>query len=86
MAEPRLTIDARVSPLAHSEERMRAVTVSSDRGVTLAERPFLTMVNVRVDRASEAADRIEKTLGVPLPAQCGRTTASGSHTVLWLVL
>jgi sarcosine oxidase subunit gamma len=82
MAEP--TIDARVSPLAHLEGRMRAATVTGARGVTLTEWPFLTMVNVRVDPASEAADHIEKALGAPLPGQCGRTTASGAHTVLWL--
>ncbi len=63
---------------------MRAATVTGARGVTLTERPYLTMVNLRVDPASEAADRIEKTLGAPLPRQCGHTTASGAHTVLWL--
>ena len=91
MAEP--TIDAgagagpvalRTSPLAPWEERMRAAAVTGARGVTLAEWPFLTMVNLRVDPASEAAYRIGKTLGAPLPRQCGHTTASGPHTVLWL--
>ncbi|MFI9251799.1 sarcosine oxidase subunit gamma [Streptomyces sp. NPDC053069] len=82
MAEP--TIDARVSPLAHLAERMRAAAVTGARGVTLTEWPFVTMVNLRVDPASEAADRIEKTLGTPLPRQCGHTTASGPHTVAWL--
>ncbi|MDX2938568.1 sarcosine oxidase subunit gamma [Streptomyces ipomoeae] len=84
MAEPELTIDVRVSPLAHLEERMRAATITGARGVTLTEWPFLTMVNLRVDPASEAADRIEKTLGAPLPRQCGDTSTSGPHTVLWL--
>lgn len=84
MAEPELTIDARVSPLAHLAERMRAATVTGARGVTLTEWPFLTMVNVRVDPASEAADRIEKTIGAPLPRQCGDTAAYGPRTVLWL--
>ncbi|MER6030023.1 sarcosine oxidase subunit gamma family protein [Streptomyces sp. NPDC001851] len=82
MAEP--TIDARVSPLAHLAQRMRAATVTGARGVALTERPFVTMVNLRVDPASEAAARIEKTLNTPLPRQCGRTTASGPHTVVWL--
>lgn len=74
----------RGSPLAHLEERLRAATVTGARGVTLAESPFLTMVNLRVDPASEAAGRIEKTLRAPLPRQCGDTTASGPRTVLWL--
>ncbi|MFF4961674.1 sarcosine oxidase subunit gamma [Streptomyces sp. NPDC001222] len=89
MAEP--TIDAgagpvalRTSPLAHLEERMRAAAVTGVRGVTLTERPFVTMVNLRVDPASDGAGRIEKTLGAPLPRQCGRTTASASHTLFWL--
>ncbi|MER7837007.1 sarcosine oxidase subunit gamma family protein [Streptomyces sp. NPDC096040] len=74
----------RTSPLAHLEERMRAATVTGARGVALAEWPFITMVNLRVDPASEAADRVEKTLGAALPRQCGHTTASGPHTVVWL--
>jgi sarcosine oxidase subunit gamma len=74
----------RTSPLAHLEVRMRAAAVTGARGVALAEWPFLTMVNLRVDPASEAADRIGKTLGAPLPRHCGDTTATGPHTVLWL--
>ncbi|OIK06435.1 sarcosine oxidase subunit gamma [Streptomyces monashensis] len=86
MAEPTATDPAalRTSPLAHLEERMRAATVSGARGVALTERPFVTMVNVRVDPASEAADRIEKALAAALPRQCGDTTASGPHTGAWL--
>lgn len=74
----------RTSPLSHLEERMRAATVTGARGVALTEWPFITMVNLRVDPASDAADRIGKTLGAPLPRQCGHTTASGPHTVAWL--
>ncbi|MGF0173829.1 sarcosine oxidase subunit gamma [Streptomyces sp. Marseille-Q5077] len=74
----------RTSPLAHLEERMRAATVTGARGVALAERPFLTMVNLRVAPASEAADRMAKTLGTPLPQQCGHTAASDAHTIVWL--
>ncbi|MFF9040407.1 sarcosine oxidase subunit gamma [Streptomyces sp. NPDC014892] len=84
MAEPELTIDVRVSPLAHLEERMRAASVTGARGVTLTEWPFLTMVNLRVDPVSDAAGRIEKALGAALPGRCGETTTSGPHTVLWL--
>jgi len=76
--------ELRRSPLTHLQERMRAAAVTGARAVALAERPFLTMVNLRVDPASEAADRIEKALGAPLPRQCGHTTASGPHMVAWL--
>jgi sarcosine oxidase subunit gamma len=89
MAEP--TNDAptgllacRVSPLAHLAERMRGAAVTGARGVTLAEWPFVSMVNVRVDPDSAAATRIEKTLGAPLPREHGRTTTSGGHTAFWL--
>lgn len=74
----------RTSPLAHLAERMRAASVTGARGVSLTEWPFVTMVNLRVDPGSEAADRIGKTLGAPLPRRCGHTTASGPHTVVWL--
>jgi sarcosine oxidase subunit gamma len=89
MAEPAIDAGAapvalRTSPLAHLEERMRAAAVPGARGVTLTERPFITMVNLRVDPASEAAVRIERTLGAPLPRQCGHIAASGPHTLLWL--
>ncbi|MDI3406135.1 sarcosine oxidase subunit gamma [Streptomyces cavernicola] len=74
----------RRSPLAHLEERMRAATVTGPRGVSLSEWPYITMVSLRVDPESEAAARIEKTLGAPLPRRCGDTTSAGPHTVLWL--
>ncbi|MFF0089441.1 sarcosine oxidase subunit gamma [Streptomyces canus] len=74
----------RTSPLSHLQERMRSAAVSGARGVTLTELPFVTMVNVRVDPASAAADRIGRTLGAPLPRRCGDTAASGLHTITWL--
>ncbi|MEV0114234.1 sarcosine oxidase subunit gamma family protein [Streptomyces sp. NPDC050844] len=74
----------RRSPLAHLDERMRAATVTGARGVALTEWPFITMLNLRVDPASEAAARIEQTLGTPLPRQCGHTTAADAHTAAWL--
>ncbi|QHA08892.1 sarcosine oxidase subunit gamma family protein [Streptomyces broussonetiae] len=89
MAEPTIGAGAgpvalRTSALAHLEQRMRAAAVSGDRGVTLAERPFITMVNLRVEPGSEAASRVEKALGTPLPQRCGETTAAGPHSLVWL--
>jgi len=89
MAEPTIHAGAgpvalRTSPLAHLAERMSAASVTGSRGVTLTEWPFITMVNVRVDPASEAAGRIEKALDAPLPRQYGHTTTAGPHTVAWL--
>ncbi|GAA1915659.1 sarcosine oxidase subunit gamma [Streptomyces durmitorensis] len=81
----------RRSPLAHLGERMRTAAVTGARGVRLTERPYVTMVNLRVDLATEAvapateaAGRIGKVLGAPLPRECGHTSASEGHTVLWL--
>jgi len=74
----------RRSPLAHLEERMRAASVTGAGGVALIERPFVTMVNVRVAPASAAANRIDRALGARLPRHCGDTTTSSPHTVTWL--
>ncbi|MER7202010.1 sarcosine oxidase subunit gamma [Streptomyces sp. CB01635] len=89
MAEPtneaRTGLSAlRVSPLAHLEERMREAAVTGARGVRLTEWPFVSMVNLRVNPASAAAIRVEKTLGAPLPREHGETTSSGAHTAFWL--
>ncbi|MDH6547341.1 sarcosine oxidase subunit gamma [Streptomyces sp. SAI-208] len=86
MAEPSTAgpVALRTSPLSHLEERMRAAAVTGARGVTLAELPFRTMVNVRVDPASEAAGRIGRALGAPLPRRCGDTAAHGHRTAVWL--
>jgi sarcosine oxidase subunit gamma len=86
MAEPITAgpVALRTSPLSHLEERMRAAAVTGARGVTLAELPFRTMVNVRVDPASEAADRIGEALGAPFPRRCGDTAAHGDRTAVWL--
>ncbi|MDH6515126.1 sarcosine oxidase subunit gamma [Streptomyces sp. SAI-135] len=86
MAEPSTAgpVALRTSPLSHLEERMRAAAVTGARGVTLAELPFRTMVNVRVDPASEAAGRIGRALGEPLPRRCGDTAAHGHRTAVWL--
>ncbi|MEU6105230.1 sarcosine oxidase subunit gamma [Streptomyces flaveolus] len=74
----------RHSPLAHLHGAMRAAGVDGARGVRLSERPFLTMVSLRVDPASAAATRVGTALGAPLPAHCGGTARTGLHSVLWL--
>ncbi|MFJ4553077.1 sarcosine oxidase subunit gamma [Streptomyces sp. NPDC088817] len=86
MAEP---IEAgpaalRRSPLAHLQERMRGATVTGARGVSLTEWPFVTMVSLRVDPASDAAARVGPVLGAPLPDRCGATAQAGPHTAIWL--
>jgi sarcosine oxidase subunit gamma len=53
----------RRSPLTHRADDLAAVS----GGVALAELPFLAMVNLRVDPASEVGVRVEQALGVRLP-------------------
>ena len=51
--------------------------------VELSEITFLTMVGLRVDRDTEAGQRIASVTG-GLPATCGAVTGSGDTSVLWL--
>ncbi|MGW1397220.1 sarcosine oxidase subunit gamma [Streptomyces sp. NPDC002405] len=74
----------RRGPLTHLRDRMRAATVTGERGVSLEEWPFVTMVSLRVDPASEAAGRLGSALGAALPGHCGATARSGPHSTLWL--
>jgi sarcosine oxidase subunit gamma len=71
----------RHSPLQHLHDRLRAAAVTGDRGVTVREVPFLTMVSVRVRPGSAAAGRIGEVLGAPLPETPGEVAGSGT---LWL--
>lgn len=52
--------------------------------IELAEVPFTTQINVRVDPKSPAAERIGTALGVMLPQQPGEIARTGHLTVLWL--
>ncbi len=70
----------RESPLAHLQEAL-----SHDHAmVRLEERPFRTMVSLRVEPGGPAYDRISRVLGVTLPTSCGDTATGDGHTVLWL--
>jgi sarcosine oxidase subunit gamma len=55
----------RRSALAHRAADLEAV--STEAGVALVELPFLAMVSLRVDPASEVAVRVERALGLTLP-------------------
>ena len=58
--------------------------VTGDRAVQLVERPFLTMVGVRVDPDSAGARGVDEALGAPLPRRVGEVCRTGAHTALWL--
>jgi sarcosine oxidase, subunit gamma len=74
-------LSLRVSPAA----QLRAdFETGSVRGVVeISEVAFLTMVGLRVNRDSDAGQRIAAVTG-GLPAQCGGVTGSGDVSVLWL--
>ncbi|MEU8110347.1 sarcosine oxidase subunit gamma family protein [Nonomuraea muscovyensis] len=72
----------RRSPAAAFAGRFAAA--SEGGALRLAELPFLTHVDLRVDPASPAARDLGDVLGVPLPVeQCTAVTA-GDVTVAWL--
>ena len=74
-------LSLRVSPAAQLRE---AFEIGSVRGVVeLSEVAFLTMVGLRVNRTSDAGQRIAAITG-GLPAACGGVTAAGETSVLWL--
>ncbi|MFG1679508.1 sarcosine oxidase subunit gamma [Nonomuraea sp. NPDC049269] len=76
----------RRSPAAAFAGRFAAA--SEGGGLRLAELPFLTHVNVRVDPASPPAEDLGAVLGVPLPVEPCTAVQTGSGaediTVAWL--
>ncbi|GIH67879.1 sarcosine oxidase subunit gamma [Sphaerimonospora thailandensis] len=72
----------RRSPLAGFAARFE--TASAGGALRLAEIPFLTQLNLRVDAKSPAAERIGRALGTTLPVEPGSAVRSGDLTVLWL--
>ncbi len=76
----------RRSPAAHLAEDFAQGSVTGVHGVSIRELPFLTMIGVRVDPASEAGQRVGAVVG-GLPAGCGQVGTSGGAmdlTALWL--
>lgn len=87
MAEQVLTDIARLrrSPLAHLDDVFRTSSVPGDRGVSLREIPFLTMVGIRVRPGTAAAEAVAAAAGVPLPTGHGHVTGSAEGTaVVWI--
>jgi sarcosine oxidase subunit gamma len=72
-----LTLGERRSPLSGFQ-------TGSPETVQLAEVPFLTMVNLRVDPAGPAARRVASVLGAGLPTEPNTVVAAGAYAVLWL--
>jgi sarcosine oxidase subunit gamma len=70
----------RHSPLGH----LAAQLATPPPGVHLAELPFLTQFNVRIDPEGPAARAVGDVLGAALPTRANTSIAAGELTVLWL--
>ena len=73
----------RRSPLAGIAHDLEVGTVTGERQVRVSERPFATMVSLRADPMSPAAEAIERVLGATLPRTAGDVGNHGQHSVLW---
>jgi sarcosine oxidase, subunit gamma len=74
-------LSLRVSPAA--QLRAAFETGSVQGVVELSEVSFLTMVGLRVNRTSDAGQRVAAVTG-GLPAACGAVSGTGDTSVLWL--
>jgi len=73
------TLD-RTSPLQPWAARFAQLTNS----VAIAEEPFVSMVDLRVDPAGPGAQAAAEALGVELPTTASTYAKSGDTTVIWL--
>ncbi|MDQ0964491.1 sarcosine oxidase subunit gamma [Streptomyces sp. B4I13] len=83
MADTALTSRSR-SPLAGAADRLAAVTRASGGTIRLAELPFLTQLDVRLDAKGAAADAVGLALGLTLPLEPDTVVRAGESTALWL--
>lgn len=72
------------SPLGDAADRLTEATRTSAGAVRLAELPFLTQLDIRLDPKGPAADAVALALGLPLPLEPGTVVRSGESTALWL--
>ncbi|MFE9098115.1 sarcosine oxidase subunit gamma [Streptomyces sp. NPDC007264] len=72
------------SPLTHAAERLAAATRTSRGAVRLAELPFLSQVDVRLDGKGPAAEAVGLALGFTLPLEPDTVARAGELTALWL--
>ena len=70
----------RRSPLGH----LAAQLAETPPGVRLAELPFLTQFNLRVDPTGAAARAVGEALGGALPTQANTAVAADDVTMIWL--
>ncbi|MFF0160442.1 sarcosine oxidase subunit gamma [Streptomyces sp. NPDC005263] len=83
MADTALTAPLR-SPLSEVADRLATATRTSSGAIRLAELPFLTQINVRLDAKGAAADAVGAALGVHLPVEPDTAVRAGELAVVWL--
>ncbi|MGY6019154.1 sarcosine oxidase subunit gamma [Streptomyces spinosirectus] len=83
MADTALSAPPR-SPLARDAGRLAAATRTARGAIRLAELPFLTQLNVRLDAKGAAADAVGLALGLQLPLEPNTVVRAGELTALWL--
>ncbi|MFI9584178.1 sarcosine oxidase subunit gamma [Streptomyces sp. NPDC052236] len=83
MADTALSVPLR-SPLTDVAGRLAAATRASGGAVRLAELPFLTQVDIRLDAKGAAADAVGLALGLQLPLEPNTLVRAGDLTALWL--
>ncbi|MER5177604.1 sarcosine oxidase subunit gamma family protein [Streptomyces sp. NPDC002896] len=74
----------RRSPLSGAAGRLAAATRASGGAVRLAEVPFVTQINVRLDPKGAAADAVGLALGLDLPIEPNTVVRAGDLAALWL--
>ena len=74
----------RRTPLADATDLLAEATRAAGGAITMAEVPFRTQINLRLDPESPIADAVGKELGLALPTEAGTSARSGDVTVLWL--
>ncbi|MFF3947754.1 sarcosine oxidase subunit gamma [Streptomyces sp. NPDC001902] len=75
---------ARLSPLSAAAGRLAAATRASGGALRLAELPFLTQIDLRLDFRGPAAEAAGLALGAPLPLEPCTAVRTGDLAVLWL--
>jgi sarcosine oxidase, subunit gamma len=68
----------------HRQSPLNSAKFGNKKNIYLAEKPFATTLEIRVNPKSNTARKIEKTLKIKFPKQVGQTFRSKSFTVLTL--
>jgi sarcosine oxidase subunit gamma len=79
-----VAVAARRSPLQSLASATTWPELFAGNSVSMREIPFVSQVNLRVDPASAAADRVPRAIGVALPLTPNRVANASRWSALWL--